>query len=124
MIGPLLWVLHAVYVEHEMPLRKVWPPLLRIGLLTLITSLWWMAGLYLQGSYGIDVLKYTETYKTVASASSPPEIFRSLGYWFIYGTDNLGPWFKAAVTETQSIPQIAISFAVPIVAIIAALLTR
>jgi arabinofuranan 3-O-arabinosyltransferase len=124
MIGPLLWVLHSVFVERETTLRKVWPPLLRIGLLTLVTSLWWMAGLLMQGGYGIDILRYTETYKTVASASTGPEVFRGLGYWFFYGTDALGPWFKSAVTETQSLPAIALSFLVPGVAIVAALLTR
>ncbi len=30
----------------------------RIGVLTVATSLWWMAGLWCQGKYGIDVLRY------------------------------------------------------------------
>ncbi|MCC6226273.1 MAG: DUF3367 domain-containing protein [Microthrixaceae bacterium] len=124
MIGPLLWVLHSVVVERETTWRKTLPALGRIGLLTLVTSLWWMAGLLLQGSYGIDILRYTETYRTVAAASTGPEVFRGLGYWFFYGTDALGPWFKAAVTMTQSLPAIALSFAVPGMAVLAALLTR
>ena len=36
---------------------------LRIGVLTLVTSLWWIAGLEMQGTYGLDILKYTETVK-------------------------------------------------------------
>jgi arabinofuranan 3-O-arabinosyltransferase len=124
LVGPLLWVLHAWWVEKEVKWRRVMGACLRIGLLTAVTSVWWVAGLTLQGSNGIDILKYTETYKTVASASSSVEVLRGLGYWFFYGTDILGPWFKAAVTYTQSIPALVLSFAVPILAVISSLLTR
>ena len=37
----------------------------RIGALTLGVSLWWIAGLWAQGKYGIPILRYTETYETV-----------------------------------------------------------
>ncbi len=124
MLGPFLWVLHALVVEREITLRKVLPPLLRIGVLTLATSLWWMAGLLLQGRYGIDILAYTETYQTVSNASSATEVVRGLGYWFFYGTDALGPWFESAVTMTESVPAVALSFAIPILALAAALWTR
>ena len=124
LIGPFLWVAHAVFVEHELRLRAAVAPLLRIGVLTAATSLWWVAGLVMQGRYGINVLRYTETYKTVADASSAPEIVRGYGYWFFYGTDILGPWFKAAVTMTQSVPALALSLALPIVSVAAALWTR
>ena len=32
-----------------------------------LTSLWWISGLWAQGRYGLDILKYTETVKTVAA---------------------------------------------------------
>jgi arabinofuranan 3-O-arabinosyltransferase len=124
LVGPLLWILHAWWIEKEVRWRAVLATCLRIGLLTAVTSVWWVAGLTLQGSNGIDILKYTETYKTVADAASSVEVFRSLGYWFFYGTDILGPWFKAAVTYTQAIPALGLSFAVPIIAVISSLLTR
>jgi arabinofuranan 3-O-arabinosyltransferase len=124
LVGPLLWILHAWWIEKEVRWRAVLATCLRIGLLTAVTSVWWVAGLTLQGSNGIDILKYTETYKTVADAASSVEVFRSLGYWFFYGTDILGPWFKAAVTYTQSIPALGLSFLVPIIAVISSLLTR
>jgi len=124
LIGPGLWVLHVTFVEKEMRLRATVAPLLRIGVLTLATSLWWIFGLVMQGRYGINVLRYTETYKTVADASTAPEVLRGYGYWFFYGTDILGPWFKAAVTATQSLPALALSFGLPILAVAAALYTR
>ena len=56
-----------------------------------------MAGLYCQGAYGIDILRYTETARTVAEASTAPEVLRSLGYWFFYGDDKVGPWIEPSV---------------------------
>ena len=68
-------------------LRSRWP---RIGVLTLGASLWWISGLWAQGGYGLDILRYTETVKTVATAGVAPEVLRGLGYWFFYGGDKLG----------------------------------
>ena len=124
MIGPLLWLAHAVVVEREVTVRNLFAPMARIGVLTLATSLWWIAGLSAQGAYGIDILRFTETYRTVANASSAAEVVRGMGYWFFYGTDAMGPWFDSAVTMTESLPALAISYAVPLVALAAALLTR
>jgi len=124
LIGPGLWLLHAVFVEHELTIRAAIAPILRIGLLSAVTSLWWVAGLALQGSYGINVLRFTETYTTVSDASTSAEVGRSLGYWFFYGVDTFGPWFKAAATMTQSLPALALSFAVPIVCVACALWVR
>lgn len=124
LLGPGLWLVHAVFVEHELTLRAAVAPVLRIGALTAVTSLWWVAGLALQGGYGINVLRFTETYRTVSDASTSAEVGRSLGYWFFYGIDTFGPWFKAAATMTQSIPALALSFAVPIVCVACALWVR
>ena len=74
---------------------------MRIGVLTLVTSLWWIAGLRMQGTYGLDILKYTETVEAVARTSTPNEVLRGLGYWFFYGQDRLGPWIEAARDYTQ-----------------------
>ncbi len=124
MLGPGLWVLHAVFVERELRLRQSLAPLLRIGLLTVVTSLWWIAGLAIQGSYGINVLAFTETYKTVSDAATAAEVHRGFGYWFFYGVDPLGPWFKAATTYTQSMPALVLSFVLPAGCLLAGLLTR
>ena len=64
-------------------------------------SFWWIAGLWAQGKYGIPILRYTETYETVAKVSNAPELLRGLGYWFFYGDDKLGPWIEPSVAYTQ-----------------------
>lgn len=69
-------------------LRFAW----RSGVLCLGVSVWWINGLLIQGKFGLPILRYTETYETVAKASSVQEIVRGLGYWFFYGGDKLGRW--------------------------------
>ena len=124
LIAPGLWVLHVLFVEREMTIREAIKPILRIGVLTASTSLWWIAGLLMQGSYGINVLRFTETYHTVADSSSSTEIGRSMGYWFLYGVDNFGPWFRVVENYTRSLPTLAISLLVPIVCVCCALWVR
>ncbi len=122
--GPLLWVVYAVWFSREVPLRRVLGACVRIGLLTVVTSLWWVAGLWAEGKYGLPVIRYTETYKTVASVSSPPEVLRGLGYWFFYGRDKLGPWVEPGVTYTENVPVIVVSYLLPVLALVSAALLR
>ena len=50
-----------------------------------------------EGSYGIPILRYTETYQAVAVAATTPEVVRGLGYWFFYGNDKLGQWIVPSI---------------------------
>ena len=124
MVAPILWMAHATFVEREVSWRRTLAAGLRISVLTLITSFWWMAGLLVQGSYGIPILRYTETYYVVANAALAPELLRGLGYWFFYGRDALGAWIQPSVTMIQSIPALALSYLLPILAFASGLLTR
>ena len=124
MAGPLLWMVHAVWVSHEAEFRGVLAAGLRISALTFATSLWWIAGLAVQGAYGIPILRYTETYHTVANAALSTELLRGLGYWFFYGRDALGAWIQAAERMTQQIPALVLSFTLPGIALVSGFLTR
>ncbi|MEY2590937.1 MAG: arabinofuranan 3-O-arabinosyltransferase [Acidimicrobiaceae bacterium] len=123
-VAPLLWFPFAVWVEREVSLRQAATAFLRIGVLTLVTSLWWISGLIAQGSYGIDILRYTETAKVVAAASVAPEVLRSLGYWFFYGGDRLGPWIEPGRDYTQRLWVLAVTYLSPLLAFIAATVAR
>jgi arabinofuranan 3-O-arabinosyltransferase len=124
LLAPLLWVPYAVWITREVDWRRALLTLARVCVLTLGASLWWISGLWAQGSYGIDILKYTETVKTVANASLAPEVLRGLGYWLFYGGDKLGNWIEASVHYTQRRPVIAASYAVPTLALLAAAFIR
>jgi arabinofuranan 3-O-arabinosyltransferase len=123
-LGPLLWVVYAWLVTKEVDLRQAFGTVARIGVLTLGTSLWWMAGLYCQGSYGIDILRYSETARTVAAASTAPEVLRSLGYWFFYGGDKVGPWIEPSGPYTQNLALIFGTYLLAILGLLAAGATR
>ncbi len=83
-----------------------------------------MSGLWAQGSYGLDILKYTETLSAVTRTSLPNEILRGLGYWFFYGRDKLGPWIEASTDYTQKPYAIILSYGIPVLALLSAAFVR
>ncbi len=119
-IAPVLWFVYAAWVAREIEVRRALAAAGRIGLLTLGVSLWWIAGLWAQGRYGIPILRYTETYETVAKVSNAPELLRGLGYWFFYGDDKLGPWIEPSVAYTQHLWLIGVGYLLGIGALLAA----
>jgi arabinofuranan 3-O-arabinosyltransferase len=123
-IPPALWVPYAIWVVREVDWRRGLASTLRIGGLALGASLWWIAGLWAQGSYGLDILKYTETLASVSVTSMPSEVLRGLGHWLFYGKDKLGPWIVASTSYTQNPGAIALSFLVPVLALLSAGLVR
>ena len=123
-LGPVLWLLYSRLTEPGVTWGRVAAATARIGVLTGLTSLWWVAGLWVQGGYGIPILRYTETYKTVADASLSQEALRGLGYWFFYGRDKLGPWIEPGEAYTTNMWLLVVSFAIPILALAAAAAVR
>ena len=123
-LGPVLWLVHAVAADRSVTLRRAVAAAARIGVLTVAVSLWWMAGLALQGAYSLNVLRYTETRELVAVASTAPEVLRGLGYWFFYGNDKLGAWIEPSVAYTQGGWLIFISFGLAVLALGSAALVR
>jgi arabinofuranan 3-O-arabinosyltransferase len=122
-LAPAWWVVHAVSTRAVRPsaaLRAVG----RMGLLTVPVSLWWMAGLLLQGRYGIPILRYTETYEAVSRASTVPEVLRGLGYWFFYGQDKVAPWVTAGRPYTQTLWLLLTSFGIVALGLLAAATVR
>jgi arabinofuranan 3-O-arabinosyltransferase len=58
--------------------------------LTTGVSLWWIAMLYIQATYGAQLLSYSETLESVASTTHTFEVLRGFGYWLNYvGLDSL-----------------------------------
>ncbi len=123
-IGPVLWLVHAWLVDKHVDFISVAATAARIGSLTTATAVWWIAGLRMQGRYGPPVLEYTETYETIANASTATEVFRGLGYWFFYGNDSLGQWIEPSIAYTSRSWLLILSFCLPILALVAAGLTH
>jgi arabinofuranan 3-O-arabinosyltransferase len=123
LIGPACWLLHELFVTRAVTLRDAWAFTWRTALLVTSTSLWWLAGLVVEGRYGINLLRFTETLESVATTAFPIEFLRGLGYWFFYGRDIVGAWHDGLQDFTQP----AVIFAgimIPALAMLAAGLLR
>ena len=123
-VGPLLWVPYAIWVVREMDVRRALRTSMRLAITTIPAQLWWVAGLRMQGRYGLPILKLTESVDTVAQTSTAAEVARGLGYWYDYGRDGLSPWTTSAQGHTQHLWLLATSFAIPLLAMLGAAFTR
>jgi hypothetical protein len=118
------WLFYAVFVLRDAPARRAFSAGVKMGVLSLGVSLFWIAGLRVEGAYGVNVLKYTETLPAIAGTSLASEVVRGLGYWYFYGSDRLGPWKQAAVRLEESAWLLATSFAVPALGVVGAIFSR
>ncbi len=122
-VGPALWVVWEL-VAGRVRWRRALSSALKIAALSAAVSLWWASGLVVEGGYGMDILRYTESIQTVARTSLASETLRGLGYWFFYGVDKLGLYLPMAGPYMTSLWLLAVSFAVPVVAFLAAFVMR
>src|SRR4051812_15636885 len=120
LIAPALWVPYAVWVRRELTWRDAWSAGWRTALLTGLTSLWWAVGLLIEGSYGMGILRFTESVAVVSHTSTATEVIRGLGYWFFYGGDLRGPWNDGVLDFTRRVTVIFVSFSIPALAMLAA----
>jgi arabinofuranan 3-O-arabinosyltransferase len=123
-IGPALWLPFAIWIDREIDVRRAFAVIGRLAVTCVPAQLWWIAGLRMQGRYGLPILELTESVQTVAQTSSAPEIGRGMGYWYAYGRDGLSPWTPAATGYTQHLWLIAVSFVIPSLALLSAVLVR
>lgn len=124
LLGPLLLVPFTIWVTRETDVRSAFGTLVRIAITTGPAQLWWLSGLYVQGKFGLPILQLTETVETVAETSTAPEALRGLGYWCFYGQDGLTGWIESAPTYTTSLIMLPLSFIIPVLGLIGAVLTR
>ncbi len=124
LIGPALYIPYAVLVAREASWRRAWTVVWRVGLLSFLTSLWWFIPLAIEGKYGMNILRFTESIETVSKTALPFEVLRGLGNWFFYGKDRVGLWADARVDFTQRSLFIFVSLLIPALAVLAAGLLR
>ncbi|HEV3213051.1 MAG TPA: alpha-(1-_3)-arabinofuranosyltransferase family protein [Acidimicrobiales bacterium] len=122
-LAPALWLLLAG-LSKEATWGRVALATLKAGVLSVGVSLWWVAGLWAEGAYGINVLRYTETFPTVTLTSLASEALRGLGYWYFYGNDKIQPWTLASSGYMSHGLGVLVSFALPALALAGAALVR
>jgi len=124
LVAPALLVPYMVWVTHEVRLRDAARTVFRVGVATIPAQLWWVAGLGIQGTYGLPILQLTETVKTVATTSTASELLRGLGYWYFYGRDGVSQWTSSSTLYTQNVAMLVIGFVLPTLGLLAAMLVR
>ena len=122
-VAPFLWI-SSLVLQRRVTMKRAASAYGRIGILSLMVSLWWIVGLWVEGRYGLNVPQFTETMATVSQSSSVSEVFRGLGYWYFYGGDHGGLWTDSATVYTTGWLIPSLSFIVPAVALIAGLVLR
>ncbi|HET6793379.1 MAG TPA: alpha-(1-_3)-arabinofuranosyltransferase family protein [Acidimicrobiales bacterium] len=122
-LGPVMWILWEL-VSGTAGWRRAVLVGGRMAVLSALVSLWWVAGLIIEGRYGMNILRYTETIPTVARTTLASEVLRGLGYWFFYGEDKLGLYLPMAGPYMSSLWLLAVSYALPLVAFLSAFVVR
>ena len=122
-VAPFLWI-STLVLQRRVTLTRAAVTVGRIGILSLMVSLWWIAGLWVEGRFGLNVPQFTESMATVSQSSSVSEVFRGLGYWYFYGGDHGGLWTASATAYTTGWLLPSLSFVVPAVALTAGLFLR
>ncbi|HEU5085352.1 MAG TPA: alpha-(1-_3)-arabinofuranosyltransferase family protein [Acidimicrobiales bacterium] len=115
---PVLWIAYSTFGSHDVTRSRAATTTAKIGAVTIAVNLWWIGGLSVQATDGIEVLRYTETAEVVANASVAPEVLRGLGYWFFYGDDRLGPWIEPSVDYTQRLWLIALTYGIAVLGLL------
>ena len=123
-LAPVLWLVYSSLGTRDITTSRAASTAAKIGVVTLAVNLWWISGLSVQATDGIEVLRYTETAEVVADASTSHEVLRGLGYWFFYGDDRLGPWIEPSVQYTQDLWLLGLTYAIPIIGLLALGITR
>ena len=75
--------------------------LVRIGIVGVLASLWWIMPLLVHVRYGIDFLQFTEQPASIWGTNSVTESLRLMGYWTSYigvGFDSVRPFFSDSGT--------------------------
>ncbi|HWL44623.1 MAG TPA: alpha-(1-_3)-arabinofuranosyltransferase family protein [Ilumatobacter sp.] len=121
--APLLWLVHSVWLG-DTRWRAAVGVAARTAVLAVGVSLWWVVMLVIQGRHGGDVLPYSESLADVSFTATSTEVWRSLGYWLFYVRDRFAPTTTAALPYLSSSPTILVSFAVPVLGLIALVAVR
>ena len=83
LVGPLVLLIYEPLIG-TVRWRDSGGFLVRIGVLGLLASLWWIVPLALSASYGIDFLQFTEQPRSIWGTNSAPEALRLMAYWTSY----------------------------------------
>ncbi len=116
--APVLWLIHVRW-QGSITTRQGVLVAVRVGVLSLAVSLWWITMLVIQGRFGTDVLPYSESLADVSLTATSTETWRSLGYWLFYVRDPYAATTTESLRYLASSSSIVVSYLVPLLALAA-----
>ncbi|MEN9645441.1 MAG: hypothetical protein RL238_2110 [Actinomycetota bacterium] len=121
--APILWLAHAV-LQRTVPWQRAVAAAARIGVLAAGVSLWWIAMLRAQGTWGADVLSYSESLQATSLTSTSTETLRGAGYWLFYIRDPYAFTTTAAQPYMESGRAVVLSFGIVVLCLLGLAVTR
>jgi arabinofuranan 3-O-arabinosyltransferase len=115
--APFLWLVHAA-TSGATSWGRAAATAGRVGVLSIVVSLWWGVALVLQGRHGSDVLAFSETLEAVSFTSQSSEVLRGLGYWLFYVRDPFGATTTAAIDHLVSGRTVAVGVVLIVVCLV------
>jgi arabinofuranan 3-O-arabinosyltransferase len=120
LLGPVLLALYE-WGTGAVDRRQVMAFGIRVVPLTVLASLWWIVPAWIQSSYGINFLHFTEQPGTVWGTTSATESLRLMSFWLSYvGIGFAGraiPYFDDSRTLLFSVPVVIATVLVPAAAL-------
>jgi arabinofuranan 3-O-arabinosyltransferase len=119
LVGPLVLIVYEPAVGN-VRWRDAGAFLVRIGVLGLLASLWWVVPVLVHVSYGINFLQFTEQPMTIWGTNSLTESLRLMGYWTSYIALGFGlakPFFSDGGTMLFNPLVVGASLLIPALAI-------
>jgi len=121
--APVLWLAHAV-LQRTVTWQRAVAAAARIGALATSVSLWWIAMLRAQGTWGADVLSYSESLQATSLTSTSTETLRGAGYWLFYIRDPYAFTTTAAQPYMESGRMVLLSFGLVVLCLLGLAVTR
>lgn len=105
--APLIWMF-VLLKRQGHSFTRIFSPIFQVGLVSVGVSVWWLAGLFVQGRFGAAVLSYSEALVSTSATSSAPEVLRGLGYWLFYDRGPVAPLTTASDPYQSSLALISL----------------
>ncbi|MFL6127598.1 MAG: alpha-(1-_3)-arabinofuranosyltransferase family protein, partial [Mycobacteriales bacterium] len=125
-VVPLLQLLAVpvVVLVMRVPWRAALAAVARCAALVAAVSAYWVLPSLLAVGAGGTVVENSEPPAAVAGPSSAAEVLRGLGLWTLYGSGGRGQWLPGFAAYLDSPVVLVASFALPVLAALALLVTR
>ena len=115
--APVIWLIDA-WTSRKISFRRALSLTGLLGLISLVMSAWWAAGLSVQGKFGAAVLSYSEALQSTAATSTSTETLRGLGYWLFYDRNEITALTSASTPYQNNLLVITVGICLVIAGVI------